>query len=103
MKQTDIKPCCLCGNGVLHTGVPLFYRITIERMGADRHAIERQTGLEMMLGGQARLANVMGPNENMANVIDTFVNKGLVCHSCGEKPHSMYDFMRDSEEEEKAS
>lgn len=81
MKQTDFTPCTRCGKGVAHTGVPLFYRVTIERMGIDGRAVERQTGLEMMLGGHAKLAHVMGPDEDMGLPIGP-ANVGLLCEKC---------------------
>ena len=33
MKAGDFTKCRLCGKGVAHTNVPLFYRVKIERMG----------------------------------------------------------------------
>ena len=50
MKQTEIKPCCQCGKGVMHTGLPLFWQLTIQRMQIDVGAVHRQHGLEMMVG-----------------------------------------------------
>lgn len=80
MKQTDIKPCAKCGKGVMHTGLPLFWRITIERYGIDANAVRRQAGLEMMLGN-AKLAHVMGPNETMAKpVMDDVIL--ILCENC---------------------
>ncbi len=87
MKQTDFTPCARCGKGVMHTGLPLFYRVTIERMGSDGQAVQRQHGLEMMLGGHAKIANVMGPNDDMGLPIGP-ANKGLLCETCA----SDYDF-----------
>lgn len=81
MKQTDFKPCACCGKGVMHTGLPLFYRVTIERMGVDSQAVQRQHGLEMMLGGQAKIAHVMGENADMGLPIGA-ARKGLLCEKC---------------------
>ena len=65
MKQTDIKKCAICENGMMHLGIPFFYVIKIQRHSIDLEAIQRQNGLEQMLGGCAQLANVMGPDEDM--------------------------------------
>jgi hypothetical protein len=81
MKHKDFKPCAYCGKGVAHSGVPMFYRVTIERMGIDARAVERQTGLEMMLGGNAMLANVMGPDADIGIPIGE-ADKGLLCAEC---------------------
>lgn len=85
MKQTDIKPCAGCGKGVMHTGLPLFWRVTIARYGIDVTAVQRQAGLEMMLGSAA-LAHVMGPNETLAKpVMDDVIL--IFCEDCAMKPY----------------
>jgi hypothetical protein len=80
IKRADIKPCAKCGKGVMHTGLPLFWRVTIERYGIDANAVRRQVGLEMMLGSPA-LAAVMGPDETMAKpVMDDVIL--ILCENC---------------------
>jgi hypothetical protein len=59
------------GRGVAEQG-PIFYRVTVEQCGLDRDAISRQAGLEMMLGSPV-LASVMGPNEDVANILSKHV------------------------------
>lgn len=81
MKQTDFKPCVRCRKGMAHTGTPVFFRVTIEQMGVDGKAVERQHGLEMMLGGNAMIANVMGADEDMGLPIGP-AKKGLLCFRC---------------------
>lgn len=81
MKQTDFTPCVRCHKGVMHTGLSFFYRIKIEHMGIDAQAVQRQAGLEMMMGGHAQLANVMGANEDMGLPIGD-ASTGLLCHKC---------------------
>jgi len=80
MKKAELQKCLLCNKGVMHTGVPLFYRIKIERMVVDLGAIQRQHGLEMMIGSPV-LASVMGPDEDIANSIDKPA-EALVCEKC---------------------
>ncbi len=55
------------GGGVAEQG-PIFYRVTVEQCGLDRTAIQRQAGLEQMLGSHV-LASVMGPNDDVAKVL----------------------------------
>ena len=81
MKQTDFKPCGHCHKGIMHTGVPLFYRVTIERMGLDLQAVHRQHGLEMVMNGHAKIANIMGANEDMGLPIGP-ASIGLLCEQC---------------------
>lgn len=92
-KQSDIKPCAICRKGLMHAGMPLFYRIAVERLGFDGEAIRRQQGLEMMMGKAAALAAVMGPNEDIATVLDGPTTI-LICETCThEHPILMQAFL----------
>ena len=84
MKQTDIKPCIGCGQGVMHDNQLVFYRIEIDRMVADIGAIQRQHGLEMSMGAAAPLASIMGPDEDVAKSFAK--HEVLVCNECSFKP-----------------
>ena len=84
MKQAEIKKCAICGNGVMHKGIPVFYTIKIQRHGVDAGAIQRQNGLEQMLGKCAVLASVMGPDEDMTKPI-TDEKELWVCDDCVNK------------------
>ena len=57
--------CGICGKPFGHTGLPLFWRVTVERYGVHIPAVRRQDGLANMLGNTA-LAQVMGADEDMA-------------------------------------
>ena len=85
MKQTELQKCIVCNKGVMHTGLPLFYKVTFSRMGIDMGAVQRQSGLEQMLGGNAVLANVMGTNEDIASPIHG-ESTVLICEECSCKP-----------------
>ena len=81
MKQSDLQPCAVCSRGMMHAGLPLFYRATVSRLGVDMGAVRRQHGLETMMGAAAPLAAVMGPSEDMAKVIDG-PRTILICETC---------------------
>ena len=80
MKQDEIKPCCKCGKGVMHTGLPVFWQVTIQRMRIDVGAVQRQHGLEMMLGSPL-LAFHMGPQEDMIKPLFD-ANTAWLCEKC---------------------
>lgn len=80
MKQTEIKPCVVCKKGVAHSNQIAFFRVTVEHMVLNFPAIQRQHGLEQMLGGNAAIAFHMGTQEDMAKCAST--SKGLVCQEC---------------------
>lgn len=82
MKEKELRDyatCGVCGQKIGHTGLPFFYRVTVERFGIDMQAVKRQSGLEMMIGSS--LAAVMGPDETLAKPIMKPV-KFSVCENC---------------------
>ena len=92
MKATDIKPCAICGKGVMHSGTPLFYRVKVEPMGVNVRAVQRHAGLEQVFGGGsfgAVLASVMGPSEDIAAPIDDNPPVVMVCQPCALEPRAL--------------
>ena len=81
MKRDKIKKCAGCGKGIAHDQNLIFYTVTIQRFGLDVRAIQRQTGLEMMLGSPA-LAAVMGADEDLAVAVDEVPLTMTVCMDC---------------------
>lgn len=91
MKKTELVPCCCCGQGMMHSGIPIFYRVTLYHMAVNMSAVQQESGLEQFFGGGeqgAALANVMGANPDIATAISS-VEK-LVCQPCFlEKPMAL--------------
>lgn len=88
LKAADLRPCALCGQGVMHTGVPLFWRISLQRMGVDRLAVQQAAGMETFFGGALALARVFS-DPDIANPF----GEGrtiLVCEACAGEPTSVY-------------
>ena len=88
LKQKDLQPCVLCSKGVMHDNNITFYRIFIEHFVIDTSAVSRQHGMEMMMGQAAPLAQVMGPDEDMAKVV-SHSNPILICQSCALGEHGI--------------
>ncbi len=80
MKLRDIKKCDECGKGVLHTGVPLFWRVRVERFGIDMREVRQLHGLEMMLGSPS-LADVFSPERDAVRPVMDAVELTL-CEEC---------------------
>ena len=83
MKEKELREaanCALCKKPIGHTGIPLFWRVRFQRYGVKIDAVKRQQGLTMMLGGHGLLAQVMGPDEDMAEKM--FENEITVCETC---------------------
>jgi hypothetical protein len=81
MQRKEFKPCVICGRGMMHSGNVVFYKVSIAKVIINLPAVQRQHGLEMMLGGSGKLAEVMGPNEPLAYG-DSVVYTGLICDHC---------------------
>lgn len=80
MKAKDLKPCALCGHGVMHTRVPLFYRVRIESMGIDMQAVQRAHGMEQFFGGAVALARAFEDPEIAKPLGNERI--ALVCQAC---------------------
>ena len=72
-----VAKCGLCGKGIGHTGLPLFWRVTVVRYGIDVNAVLRQDGLAQHIGS-SMLARVMGPDEVMAKPIGEAVTSKVL-------------------------
>lgn len=79
MKQEEFTKCAQCGKGMAAEGVH-FYRVKVEQMILKPAAIQRQHGLETMIGNAA-LAGVLGLNEDLAAPVAAATV--LVCGTCG--------------------
>ncbi len=92
MKAEELKPCALCGRGMMHAGCPLFYRVTVQSMGVDARAAQQQHGLEQYFGGGAggavALARIFSPDPEIAKEIGE-AHQTLVCQDCSTQPHML--------------
>lgn len=85
MKAKDFKPCTFCGKGVAHTGIPIFYRVSIESMGIDARNVQRADAMERYMGGAVALARVF-EDPDIATVVSP-ARTVLVCQSCALESH----------------
>lgn len=54
MRERELREsarCALCGRLIGESGLPLFWRVRIERHGIDLAAVRRQSGLALLLVG----------------------------------------------------
>lgn len=84
MKASDFKPCAFCGQGVMHTGLPLCYRVRVERIGIDMREVNRSAGMEQFMGGNVALARIFH-DPDIAHPIGDPV-ESLVCEKCALEP-----------------
>ena len=81
LKHRDVENCTQCNQGVAHNNNLIFYRVTIETYCLEVRNIQRQAGLEQMLGGNALLANVMEVDAAVATRVHDPEPK-LICLPC---------------------
>jgi hypothetical protein len=84
MKEIELRryaKCSCCKNLIGQSGVPIFYRITVEAFGLEVRNLQAQTGLAMLLGGNAFLAYAMGADLDMAKPITEKVTLSI-CQNC---------------------
>lgn len=102
IKQRDITPCCSCGKGVAHSNQLTAYRVRLTHLAMNVGAVRRQTGLEMMLGGAAGLAAVMGPDEDILVPLAA-ESTWLVCQQCAmDRPLAQIVEIADRRDRERA-
>lgn len=65
LKQDEIRPCIQCGKPLCADRQLTFYDVQIRRLVVDLSAVQRQHGLELLVGSP-KIAAVMGPNEDIA-------------------------------------
>lgn len=100
MKEAELRQhsnCSLCQQKIGASGMPLFWRVTIEHFGLDLRAVERLQGLTMMLGGNAQLAMLLGPDEDLAK----WVSKPVVltvCWTCAGRSMDLTSLLEAHEE-----
>ena len=85
MKERELRECAtcaVCGQLIGKASLPVFWRVSMEYHGVNVEAVQRQTGLAMMMGGNGALAAVMGPDDEITMPL---MEPGAitVCHDCG--------------------
>ena len=78
-KQDEIENCIACNQGLMHNQGIFFYKVSVEQFVIDCRSIQRQTGLEQMIGNAA-IARVMGTNEDIAKGLSP--TSFLICGDC---------------------
>jgi hypothetical protein len=98
MKYRDFTPYDLCGREMMHAGHSLFLRISVDRLGVNARAFQRAHSMELILGGNALLANNIGADKDLAKVIDGRRDM-LICIRCASEPLAPYFWLDEGEEE----
>jgi hypothetical protein len=91
MKEDELRKhakCSICGKGVLHTGVPLFWTLTVNQYGVDIGAVRRNGAIADYFGGGHNgsvLARALGEDEDMTEKVMDTVTLTL-CENCAMEP-----------------
>lgn len=81
IRQAQIKPCAVCGQGVAHDRQMTSYRVRLTYLVIDAVAVRRQSALEVMLGPMPALAAFLGPDEELLKPVSEEVEL-MVCVHC---------------------
>lgn len=81
MDACELLPCAHCRKGMLHSGAPVFYEVTVRQCVADIPNIQRMHGMEMMMGGNVGIARALSPSNTVAQRIGQPARL-LVCMDC---------------------
>lgn len=84
MKETELRKnsqCIACKKFIGELTLPIFWVVNAEKHVVNFKAIQRQAGLEAMLGSVG-LARVMGADEDMTKVLGVTKHNHMVCDSC---------------------
>ena len=90
MKERELRKyltCSVCRKPIGAAGLPLFFRVTLERFGVDVKVTRRQDALGDFIGS-SRIAEVMGPNEDMTQTLMEKLTLSI-CEACaiaGDRP-----------------
>ncbi len=88
MKRAELlqhTTCSACRRKLGESGLPLFWRLKVERFGIDVLAVQRADGLAAFIGS-AEIAAAMGPDEDLAvPLLDEPVTITL-CEACAMEP-----------------
>jgi hypothetical protein len=79
MRLSQVRPCVLCKRNPMHHGLPLFFTLTVRRLGVPLRDIQRHLGLAGMLGSLP-LANVMGVEPEAQAIAEAI--EVTVCEPC---------------------
>ena len=83
MKEAELRKmveCKVCNQKIGQKATPILWKVQAERHGLDGNALQRQQGLTMMMGGSAMLAQVMGADEDMTQVLHE--ETCMICDEC---------------------
>jgi hypothetical protein len=78
--RREITKCVCCGKGLSHGGLPLFWRVTLERFGLDAGAVRRTGAMEQYFDSPA-IAEVFSTGEPLGRRVD-LSGPMLLCEPC---------------------
>lgn len=86
LSEEALGPCAFCGRTMLQTGLPIFYRFTVQQCGIDASAVRERIALAMMLGGGdtgMALSGAMGGHQKPVVVMSS--GERNICMSCAQE------------------
>jgi len=91
---SELKPCRLCGKGVMHAGSLGFYELTMRSCVIDVKNVQRMHGLELMMGGNVPIARIFSPSNTIAHRLAPA--RHLICSACATRETMPVLFIEDA-------
>lgn len=80
IRRDGLRKCDHCGQGLMHQNQICAYRVEVTQYIASIQNINASAGLEMVLGGNAALAHIMGTNPEFFEGVSK--SNALLCQNC---------------------
>jgi len=98
-RARNIKKCVFCDKGVGACGAIDFFVLSLDRFVFNDKAIQRQHGLETMLGHPA-IATIMGTDSQMGIHLDGVHDVWVCAECCYGQPVMLFNALGTDENEE---
>lgn len=83
LDRSELEKCFFCEKGMMHGGTILFYEITVGQCVVDLPAVQRQAGMDMLMGHPA-LGMALSPDTRVAHRLPA--KRVLICAGCALEP-----------------
>ncbi len=80
---SELRPCALCRQPLLHGGNIIFYEIAIGSCVIDLREVQRLASMETMMGNVA-IARAMAPSTTVGRRVSP--TKHFICMECSQEP-----------------
>ena len=82
MKASEAPDCGKCGKKLLHTQLPICFKIELTPLVLDKVAAQQTEGMAMMFGGHLAIAEAMVSNPEVLKEDEATKTQTYLCFQC---------------------